>query len=246
MKNFFDFTEKKYLVTGASSGIGRSTAIELSRQGARVVLLARDESRLNETLSQMEGTGHCIFSQDLARSDALADLFKTITQDGKGIDGVVHSAGAATILPLSLLDRTSMDACMSVNLYSFVELVKQASKKKFRAEKMSIVAISSISALQPKKCQTIYAASKSALNVAVQSLAMELADKGIRINSICVGGVDTQMARDFDRAMPDAASRPQVLGTLQPEQIAHSVLYLLSDASSSMTGRVLFADGGMI
>ena len=240
MKNFFDFTGKKYLVTGASSGIGRSTAINLSRQGASVVLVARDEARLNETLQQMDGRGHTIVSLDLARKEDLTELFTTAMNDGVKLDGLVHCAGIATILPLALLERANMRECMDVNFYSFIELVRQASKKKFRAEMMNIVAISSIAALYPKKCQTIYAASKAALNAVVQTLALELANKHIRINCICPGAVDTKVQSYVTEL------NPQMLGTLKPEQIACSVMYLLSEASSSMTGRCLFADGGMV
>ena len=240
MKNFFDFTGKKYLVTGASSGIGRSTAINLSRQGASVVLVARDEARLNETLQQMDGRGHTIVFLDLARKEDLTELFTTAMNDGVKLDGLVHCAGIATILPLALLERANMRECMDVNFYSFIELVRQASKKKFRAEMMNIVAISSIAALYPKKCQTIYAASKAALNAVVQTLALELANKHIRINCICPGAVDTKVQSYVTEL------NPQMLGTLKPEQIACSVMYLLSEASSSMTGRCLFADGGMV
>ena len=246
MRNFFDFTGKKYLITGASSGIGRSTAIELSNQGARVVLVARDEGRMNETLHQMSGTGHLSFSLDLAKADDLSDLMGKATEDGIQIDGIVHCAGVGSLLPLSLLNRGSMDDCMKVNFYSFIELVRCGTKKKFRAPKMSIVAMSSISALYPKKCQTIYAASKAALNTAIQALAVELADKGIRINSICAGAVDTRMTQDAAKAASNFELNPQTLGILRPEQIASSIMYLLSDASSNMTGRFLFADGGMV
>ena len=246
MRNFFDFTQKKYLVTGASSGVGRSTAIELSRQGARVVLVARDEPRLNETLRQMDGEGHLIFSIDLARADDLSGLLEAATKDGVLLNGLVHCAGIATILPLGLMTRAKMDECMSVNFYPFIELVRQASKKRFRAEKMSIVAVSSLAALYPRKCQTVYASSKAALNLAVQSLAIELAEKNIRINSVGLGSVDTKMLQESNDMMSQNETPPQLLGISKPEQIAYSIMYLLSEASSSMTGRFLFADGGAV
>ncbi|MCR4818820.1 MAG: SDR family oxidoreductase [Fretibacterium sp.] len=246
MRNFFDFTGKKYLITGASSGIGRSTAIELSNQGARVVLVARDEKRLEETLQQMAGTEHRVIPLDLAKTDDLSNLMAGAVEDGLPIDGIVHCAGVGSLLPLSLLNRTSMNDCMKVNFYSFIELVRCGTKKKFRAPRMSIVAMSSVSALYPKKCQTIYAASKAALNTAIQALAVELADKGVRINSICAGAVDTRMTQDAAKAASNFELNPQTLGILRPEQIACSIMYLLSDASSNMTGRFLFADGGMV
>ena len=244
MKNFFDFTGKKYIVTGASSGIGRAAAIGLSQQGAKVVMVARDENRLEATLCQLHGRGHLSVSLDLAQSDDLSYLLEKAVDDGTRIDGVVHCAGIATILPLSMLDRANMDECMRVNFYSFVELVKQASRKKFRPEKMSIVAVSSMAALCPLKCQTVYAASKAALNAAVHALAVEMAGKKIRINAVCPGVVDTTMLQD-SRKMADTEPPPQMLGVTQPEQIAHSIMYLLSDASSCITGRCLFADSGV-
>lgn len=251
MRNFFDFTGKKFIVTGASSGIGRSVAVELSKQGAGIILVARDEKRLNETLQNMEGTGHLIFPLDLAKTDDFTDLFTAAASGGNKIDGIAHCAGIAPICSLRALSRASMENCMAVNFYSFIELVKQASKKKFRAEKMSCVAVSTSSVLYPQKCQTIYVASKAALNAAIQALSMELYNMSIRVNAVSPGVVDTAMFQKAQEQMEIIDSSGSVKNNLdnlfrltQPEQIAHSVMYLLSAASSAVTGRCIFADNG--
>ena len=150
---------------------------------------------------------------------------------------------------MNVLTRASMDECMSVNFYSFIELVRQATKQKYRADKMSIVAVSSVASIYPKKCQTIYAASKAAVNIAVQSLAIELVAKGIRLNSIVCGAVDTKMAQEWKETrdtVSGTSNRQQTLGIVKPEQVASSIMYLLSDASSAMTGRYIYADNGVI
>ena len=248
MRNFFDFTGKKYLVTGASSGIGRAAAIELAKQGACVALNGRNIDRLNETAQEIQALGgKCqVLPLDIGKAENLAGMFDEIVSDGTKLDGLVHCAGVAVVRPISAMNRAVMDETMSVNLYAFLELVKQASKKKYRADRMSIAAISSIGSLLPRKCQTIYTASKAALNNVIQALAVELADKNIRINGIIAGPVDTEMARSSMDSGQLTQLRQTIYGLMKPEQIANAVMYLLSNASDTMTGRYLFADGGAI
>ena len=250
MYNPYDFTDKKILVTGASSGIGRAVAIALSKQGATVALIARNEERLDETLSQMEGSGHIKLCVDLGETEDLTDVFKTITSDGVKLSGLVHCAGMEQIASIKMLTRQRLDTCMHINYYAFLELVNQYSKKKFN-QGGSIVGISSIAAVMPSKCQTIYSASKSAMNVSTECLSRELASKNIRINTIMPGFVKTPM---FDRVIdPDFTGAPdymlgalnhQLLGATSPEAISNVCMFLLSDASSCITGRALHADGG--
>lgn len=248
VRNFFDFTGKKYLVTGASSGIGRAVAVELARQGACVALNGRNIDRLNDTAGQIQELGgKCqVLPLDLAGTENLSGMFDEIVSDGVKLDGLVHCAGVAVIRPLAMLNRAVMDETMHVNFYAFIELVKQASKKKYRAERMSIAAISAIGSLNPRKCQTIYTASKAALNNAIQALAVELADKNIRINGVITGPVDTEMSRRSEDSGQLPTPIQTIYGTMKPEQIANAAMYLLSDASDTMTGRYLFADGGAI
>lgn len=245
----YDFSGKKFVVTGASSGIGRSTAICLANQGAQVVLMARDTVQLEETKAVMTGSGHQIISADLGEMVDMTELFNLMVEDGKKLDGLVHCAGVSQVLPLNGLRRNKIEECMKINFYAFVELVRLYAKKKYNNKGGSVVAISSIAACQPEKCQTAYAASKGALNAAVQSLAFELADKHIRINSIMPGFVNTRMIEektDFLNDKVRESKARQILGIIEPEEIANVVSFLLSEASGAITGRSMYADGGCL
>lgn len=250
MTDYFDFTGQKYIVTGASSGIGRAVSTALAECGAAVVLVGRSADTLNDTLSAMAGSGHIICTADLEKDRDLTFLADAATADGKKLNGLVHCAGIAPIVPVGTLSRETAEKCMSVNFFSFIELVRLLSKKKYRAETGSIVEISSVNSQLPDKCQTIYAASKAAANAAVRAMALELADKGFRINSILPGSVNTAMTRKAFEQMGgenrERKLRKQILGITEPEKIAEIALFLLSDMSSMITGSLLNADGGYI
>ena len=155
MWNPYDFTGKRVILTGATSGIGKATAIKLSQQGAEVCMLARNLDKLNETLSMMCGTGHRYYQKDFSEAGGYKEIFDDIVSDGHKIDSMVYCAGMAKILPINLLNKQTIDESMTVNLYSFVEMVSILSKKKYH-EKTSIVGVSSISTLYPQKCQGVY------------------------------------------------------------------------------------------
>ena len=210
-----------------------------------MILVGRNKDALEETRRQMQGDGHVIIQMDLSQDELQLDnMLAAACADGKKLDGLVYSAGIASFYPLNSITMDRIKQCMNVNTYAFIELVKHITKRKYRAEKMSIVAVSSINAVQPQKCQTLYAMSKAALNVAVQTMAMELADKSIRVNSICPGATRTKMMQAAIERGDRLELERQLLGMLSPVEIANAILFLLSDMSSAMTGRVLFADGG--
>lgn len=250
MNDKINIKGKKYIVTGASSGIGRSTAVCIAECGGIVVLVGRDNARLNETKEMLEGSGHISICCDLTDESQIEGVFDEAVSDGIKISGLVHSAGIAPIIPLQNLNRDKMIQCMDINLFAFINLVRYVSKIKYRADNVSIVEISSINSECPEKCQTIYAASKAAANIAVQALAIELANKGIRINSILPGSVKTPMTEMAFLNMPDEViqrkEQKQLLGLSKPDEIANVVLFLLGDMSSALTGRILYADGGYI
>lgn len=249
MRNPFDFTNKKYMIVGATSGIGQSVAEALSKQGATLILVGRNESKLRELVERFGENNHKYFARDLSEQDSYDDIFKTAVQDGKKIDGLVYCAGIAKIMPVSAIDTVELNEIMTVNLYSFILFVRLFSKKKYH-EKGSVVGISSISALYPNKCQSLYVASKAAMNAFVQSVAIELAEKNIRINTILPGNVRTSMLNEAINSMSEENSKKlidrQVLGVSEPCQIADTIMWLLSDASSSVTGREIYSDGGSI
>ena len=249
MNNYFDFRNRFYLVTGASSGLGKTVSELLDECGARVLLTARNEERLKATREGLEGNNHLIYAKDLMDSD-YTDVFDYAISEGGKIDGIVHCAGIAPIIPLPMLSRSRVDECMTSNFFSFVELMRLYSKKKYRAEKGSIVAVSAISSMYPDKCQTIYAASKAAVNAAVQCAALEFVKSNIRVNAVLPGSMNTEMTKKaIEEGRMENLDRKisrQILGFTDPEDIAKVVVFLLSDLAVSITGRTIFSDGGYI
>ena len=249
MWNPFDFTGKKFVIAGATSGMGKATAVKLSQQGADVCLIGRSQDKLNQVQKELAASKCKCYAKDFNESGGFQEIFDDIVADGKKIDGLVYCAGMAKILPVSMLSKKTMDESMAVNLYSFAEMVSVLSKKKYH-DKASVVGISSISSLYPQKCQGIYVATKCAMNGMVTSMAMELAEKGIRINTVLPSSTKTKM---YDEAVEGKSEneiqhieRKQVLGLLEPGDVADVILFLLSDASKMITGRSIYADAGFI
>lgn len=249
MWNPYDFTNKKIVVAGATSGIGKATAIRLSAQGAQVCLLGRDQKKLDEVMNALEGSSHQCYVADFSKDMGLKGIFDDIVSDGTKIDGIVYTAGIAKILPVTQLKKSSMEESMTVNFYSFVEMVSLFSRKKYH-NNASIVGVSSISVLYPQKCQGLYVATKSAMNAMVSSLALELAGKHIRINTVMPSSTNTKMLEEAFANMSEAAQdhsiQKQILGLSEPEDIADIILFLLSEASRMITGRQIYADAGYL
>lgn len=244
MEPMIDLTNKKIVVTGASSGIGRAVCILLSQLGAKVMLTGRKEEELQNTLEQMTGEGHCCFPCDLSDLDNIESLIRDIVDsDGKKLDGLVHCAGISVRAPIRNLDYAKMDAVMKINFYAFVELVKQYARKNSNGG--SIVGISSYAAINGATGQTVYAASKAALDAAVISMSKELCKKQIRINSVRPGFVNTAMYENSKKQLGnDKLGENQLLGVGEPEDVANLIAFLLSDASKFITGSNYMIHGG--
>lgn len=249
MWNPFDFSGKKIVVAGATSGMGKATAIKLSQQGAQVLLVGRDSDRLKELMGSLSGFGHRFFVKDFDQSGDVQNIFDDIVSDGRKIDGFVYVAGVANTIPLNALSYKNMENTMKINLYAFVDFLRFFSKTKYH-NNASVVAVSSIAAKYPGKCQNIYSASKGALNLMVQTLAIELADKGIRVNTVMPACTNTKMLLDAKEnrgeEQVEKDLQKQILGLEEPEDIADVVLFLLSDASRKITGRAMYADAGYL
>ncbi len=244
--NPFSLAGKTVLVTGASSGIGAATAIECSRLGAKVIVTARDEGRLNNTVSQMVGDGHCMLLSDLKCQDSIEALVKDLPQ----LDGVALSAGIGMTLPFPFCSRAKMDEVFDINFFATVELLRLLVKKKKLLSSSSVVFVSSVEGISVHSLgNSIYAASKGALNSMMKQVSLELAPKSIRVNSVNPGMVKTKLIREGismteDQLHEDEKRYP--LGRYgEPEDIAKSIVFLLSDASCWMTGHALVIDGGI-
>lgn len=246
MDSIIDLKAQNIIVTGAGSGIGRETAVVLSRQGARVVILDLNEGSLNETLSLMEGDSHLPVICDLTDFNCLPSLVEDIVSKMGPLDGLVHCAGVSSRKPLNVLRPDGFSKVMNVNFYSFVELCRLFTKRRRFRNGGSIVVMSSISSIQGYKAKTEYCVSKSAIDAFVRCLALELADKGIRVNSVMPGEVNTPMgnrARDFAKAAGYAVD-VQPLGITDPHEVANTIAFLLSNATKTITGTTIKIDGG--
>jgi NAD(P)-dependent dehydrogenase (short-subunit alcohol dehydrogenase family) len=247
MYNPMNLAGRRILVTGASSGIGRACAIALSKLGATLVVSARRRDELEKTLSLSEGDGHAVELCDVSKP---AEIAKLAERAGR-LDGLIHSAGVAPMVPVGLADADGMAGVFDVNCFSFIELMKHYSKEKNRNGKFSAVAVSSVSAFAGWAGGSVYCASKGALSAAVRSLAVELAPKGIRVNAICPSNVKTPLYEAGAAQMNDGESlktllEKQPLGLGMPDQIADVAAFLVSDASRFVTGVNLPVDGGYL
>lgn len=245
MNNIVDLTGKKIIVTGAGSGIGCETAIVLSKQGATVIMLDVNAEGLAETAS-IVGNGCYPIIIDLTDNTAVTELVKQLVEKYGKLDGLVHCAGISSRKPLNVLSKDGFSKVMEVNFYSFVELVKNCAKKKHINDGASIVVMSSISSIRGYKAKTEYCVSKAAVDAFVRCMALELADRKIRINSVMAAEVLTPLALKSreTNAMVGASDFEAPLGPSEPYEVANTIAFLLSDATKTITGTSLLIDGG--
>ncbi len=236
---------KKILITGASSGIGRAAAELLSELGAELVVCGRNEQRLEETLSLLKNPEkHIAIPFDVCDFDSYTDVFQRAVS-GKKLTGLVHCAGIAKVTPLRMMKSSSVNELMNTNYTSFMLLAAEFCRKKNSCSG-SIVGISAANAHVPQKCMSVYAASKAAMEASVRTLAVELAPRNVRINCVVAGAVDTPMAHGSDPAELEKITQAHLMGMSKPQDIAPYIAFLLSDAAAVTTGRVFWADGGML
>jgi NAD(P)-dependent dehydrogenase (short-subunit alcohol dehydrogenase family) len=241
--NPFSLKGKTILVTGASSGIGQATAIECAQMGAEVVITGRDTKRLQATADLM-GNLKAQIAADLTNQEDVERLVASLPP----LDGAVLCAGNSTTLPLQFGSREKFDEMFNVNFFAPVELLRLMYKKKVLQKGASVVLIASIGGTHSfMPGNGVYGASKAALNSLMKYAAREYASRKIRVNSICPGMVDTPLIHrgtiTEEQLVEDAKRYP--LGRYgKPDEIANGAVYLLSDASSWLTGHDLVIDGG--
>lgn len=243
--NPFSLSGKTILVTGASSGIGRATAIECSKMGATVIISARNIERLNETLAEMEGEGHKIVSGDLTEQNDLEVILGALPK----LDGVVMCAGVgnSTLIPFATRDKVLK--LYESNLFSQIELLRLIVKKKILNRDSSVVSIASTGGI----CgfpygNVIYGSAKAALKSWMKFASKEFGVKKIRVNTICPAMVETPLIHKVsitEEQLKEDAKRYPLGRYGRPEEIAYGAVYLLSDASSWVTGTSLIIDGGI-
>lgn len=242
--NPFDLSGKTILVTGASSGIGREIAITCSKMGATIIATGRNEERLNETLTLMEGEHNSIVTANLTSEDDVNILVESCPT----LNGVVHSAGVGNRTLLKMVRRKDIDYVMEGNFNAPVLLQRALLKKKKIADGSSITFIASRAPFAPAIGNGIYAASKGALIAYAKVLGLELADRSIRVNCVCPAIVWTDMVKaDAEKSGADFSQIEQKYPLKRfgkPEDVANLVVYLQSDASAWMTGSCIDITGG--
>lgn len=247
-----NFIGKTILITGASSGIGRATAVYLDSLGARQILVGRNEEQLRITQSYLKNDS-VLCVMDLSDIMIIESTIKSVIKKFGFLSGLVHCAGISDNRPLSMFKYDNLHKVMLTNFYSFFELVRVVTKKgMYSKEGMSIVAISSVASRAGRETQTAYGASKAAINGAMHSMARELAQKNIRVNSVLPAAVNTAMIEKYYdlKEMLNAGERKpldrQYLGMCQPEYVATVIAFLLSDDSKWITGVEMPVDGGYL
>lgn len=251
MIDLLDFTGKKILVVGASSGIGRNTAILVNKLGAEVILISRNSEKLKDTYYQLSGENNRYYLYDLSNIEGIEELSKVVVKENGAFNGIAYCAGKRVMKPLNMLKNNFLHDIMKVNLYAFIEIVRCFSKKNNYIEGMSIIGLSSVASDIGDKGNIAYCTSKSAMNGAVRAMAKELAYKKIRINTIKPGFIKTDMYADYvnsvgeDMANSHILNR-QYLGLGSPSDISYMIAYLLSDLSKFMTGTEIAVDGGYL
>jgi NAD(P)-dependent dehydrogenase (short-subunit alcohol dehydrogenase family) len=243
LSNPFTLAGKKILVTGASSGIGRAISIACSGQGATVLLTARNLEKLKQTFALLEPGEHILMPADFNSDTELDALVAALPE----LDGLVLNAGILKTLPVQFIKRESLEQIFNVNLYGSVILVQRLLKQKKIKKGASVCFVSSIASLHVTPGNAMYSASKGAVNAFARVLALELAPKQIRVNAVLPGLVETNILHNgpigYEQLQTHLKNYP--IGRFgKPEDVAYLCVYLLSDASSWMTGSLIILDGG--
>lgn len=246
--NPYNLENKTILVTGASSGIGKATAIECSKLGATMVITARNEERLSAVLGELDtsyGKQHKMIIADVSTNDGLESLVSALP----ALDGLSSNAGMAVgNKPIKFIKEEDIISIMQTNTYSHAMLAKLLFKKKLLNKNASCVFTASIGGTcSYGPGNTVYGMSKAALESFVKYAAIEFAPRGIRCNNVCPGMIETPLINldaltDEDKAIDAEKYLLKRYG--QPIEVARTTAFLLSDASSFITGTSIVVDGG--
>lgn len=243
--NAFSLKNKTILITGASSGIGAQTAITTAEMGATIILSARNEERLEETLAKLPAGKHKIVIADLKEEEQIENLVSQIDS----LDGLVLSSGVVRPFPIKFIGEKQINSLFGINYNAPVILTS----KLFRAKKIndgaSIVFMSSISSQFPHKGGALYSGTKAALNAYSKTITLEYSNKKIRSNVISAAMVKTPLFDEAEKAITkelmDKHGEAYPLGFGEPIDVANAMVFLLSNASRWITGTEIVMDGGL-
>lgn len=245
MINPMDLSGKHILITGGSSGIGRQCAIQASKLGAKVTIIARDEERLKETIQMMDRSDEqAYYPFDLSETEQIEELIYAIIAERGSVDGFVHAAGIGTVRMLKQTKPKFVEKMFRIHVYALVEIMRCLSLKENLNEGASLVTVSSLAAKIGNISQGAYGAAKASTEGFLNPIALELGTRGIRFNAVEYAFVKTEMTQEFldygDHKLLDS----QYLGLIDVEDAANMVIFLLSDACRYITATVFPVGGG--
>lgn len=244
MFNPFSIEGKTFLITGAASGMGKATAVICAKMGATVIGVDYNYDGVQSTINELEGDSHQCYKLNLADESSWNVMLETMPV----VDGIANCAGIANMNPFPFISKQELDKVFSVNFMGPVMLVNQILKKKKLNKGGSVVFVSSVDG--PKVVHagnSVYSASKNALVGMSRNMAIDLAGKKIRVNCVLPGTTDTPLIRTenvTEEMLAETAKSFPLKRFGTPEDMANAIIYLLSDASSFVTGTELVVDGG--
>lgn len=242
----FDFTDENYVVTGATSGMGREVALELAAAGAKVLAIGRNAENLNQVKEAFPDNIYPV-QLDVCDSVALEEAIKAFTIEHGKLLGAVHAAGISEITPIKNYDKLLTKQIMDVSFWAGMDLLRLVTKVKYGENGSSTVFFSSVCAYSHEKGMFAYSATKSAVDSAIRSVAKEICIKRHRVNSVIPGWVKTPMTEHAgELANTGEFFDKHLLGAGHATDVIGMVLFLLSDRARWITGSTVVVDGGYL
>lgn len=239
---------KNIMVVGGTSGIGLEVVIQLHELGSNLCVVGRCKEKLHNLEDRLKNKTHRMLSFDVSKVEGIEDFLSSVRDHFEGFDGLVYCAGYDQIVPLSQQKYEKIIAIHNVNLFGAIEFSRVLTKKKYKNKTMSIVFLSSVMGQLGQPGLVGYCSTKGALQAIVRPMALELAEKGVRVNSIAPGVVQTPMSDQLFATLKEEAKKQIIgqhpLGLGKANDVANLIVFLLSDKSSWITGTNLTIDGG--
>lgn len=243
------YNGKTVLITGASRGIGKSIALAFAKAGAHVVINYASKPELAEVVAEEArsfGVEAFVIGCDVSNEEAVESMIDTIEKTFKPIDFLVNNAGVTRDGLLIRMKDADWDQVMDINLKGTYLCTKHVGKRMLKRKSGNIVNVTSVVGLTGNAGQSNYSASKAGVIGFTKSIAKEFASRGIRVNAVAPGFIETDMTGKLSEEVIESYSKAIPLGRMgSPEDVAAAVLFLSSEQASYMTGQIITVDGGM-